>query len=72
MVATSLTAIGAAVIMGLQFARAGWAYVALPARTAAVVTTHAQDIAEPKLWKRKKDRRDWKTGWCHPPRQSAS
>lgn len=62
-VAGSLAAIGGAIIMAMQFVRPAFAYATLPARTATIVTGHAVDIADLKVWRRKKDRRDWKTRW---------
>lgn len=62
-VATSLTAIGAALLMGLQLVKPAWAYATLPVRTAAIVTAHSQDITDLKVWRRRKERRDWKTRW---------
>lgn len=62
-VAGSLTAIATALFMGMQLVRPAWAYATLPARTAVTVTEQAKDITELKIWKRRKDRRDWKTRW---------
>lgn len=69
-VAAAISAIGGALLLVIQLGKPVWAYAVLPARTAAQVADHAKaltddrkDISELQEWRRKKERRDWKTRW---------